>query len=449
MLKQTAAAAVVIACSMFATASAAGDIEITKTGLNIDGTIYDFADAPFVQDGDVYVPLDEALPACGYTLGWETSMNGTLCEKDGSPDSVIFSSGDTHLIKYGMYRYIHPVINIDGKCFINTDLFADVSNSEVKISDDILAWHIPDKYRIAEREIHRYGNEIILNRSYIFEPVVISPQSTVEYAGIVNRIAEKIPDANVYCMLMPDSEEFYAPEKYYGHQNAAIESVFDKLINVTPVRTSNALYSHADENIYFRTDHHWTQRGAYYAWKAFMDLKGESVPELSEFKVDNSERFTGSFAKNLEGVSADEVLDDTDELLERFLPLGNAEARVYDDMYQDKFAASIPVVDTASDDYSCFLYGDCPLTVISGGVKNGKKLVIFKESMGNALATWAPNNYETTYMVDIRAFRDGSFDIAEFYDLYRFDDLLIESYPNTIESADLRDGLASLIGNEQ
>ncbi len=36
MLKQTAAAAAVIACSMLATASAAGDIEITKTGLSIE-----------------------------------------------------------------------------------------------------------------------------------------------------------------------------------------------------------------------------------------------------------------------------------------------------------------------------------------------------------------------------------------------------------------------------
>lgn len=449
MQKQiTAAVAAIIACNMLVTVNAAGDIEITKTGLNVDGTVHDFTDAPFIQDGDVYVPLDEALPVCGYILGWDTSMNGTMCEKDGLPSSVIFSSGDTHLVGYGMYRYLHPVITIDGKCFINSYLFADVSNMDVSVREDILAWHIPDKYRMEENEIQEYGNEKVLNRSYIFEPVVISAQSTLQYADIVNRIAKKIPDVNVYCMLMPDSGEFYAPEKYYCHQNAAIEAVFDRLIGVVPVRTSNTLYEHADENIYFRTDHHWTQRGAYYAWKAFMDIKGESVPGLDEFKVSVSERFTGSFAKSLESTYDNQILDNKYEPLEKFLPIYQNEARVYDDMYQKEFASSVPVVNAASDNYGCFLYGDCPLTVINGGIKNGKKLVIFKESMGNALATWAPNNYETTYVVDIRAFRDGGFDIAEFYNLNHFDDLLIESYPTTIESEDLRAGLASLIGAE-
>lgn len=446
MLKQIAAAAAVLVCSMLATASAAGDIEITKTGLNINGEVYDFKDAPFKQDGDVYVPLDEALPACGYTLGWNASINGTLCEKEGMPNSVIFGSGDTHLIGYGMYRYVNPVINIDGKYFINTDLFADSSNSEISILNDIPTWRIPNKYRMREREVQKYGKEIVLNRSYIFEPVEISQKSVVEYANIVNKIAKAVPKADVYCMLMPDSCEFYAPEKYYCNQNAAIESVFDKLVNVTPVRTANALYNHAGENIYFHTDHHWTQRGAYYAWKEFMNIKKESVPELNEFMTDNSESFTGSFAENLKDVSAGNVLDENGELLERFLPLCENQAEVYDDMYQKQFAAFVPIVNTAVDNYGCFLYGDCPLTVINGGVKNGKTLVIFKESMGNALATWAPNNYETTYMVDIRAFRDGSFDIAEFYKLHHFDDLLIESYPTTIESTDLRAGLASLIG---
>lgn len=447
MLKQTAAAAALISCCFCLCASAAGDIEITNTGISIDGTAHYFSDVPFKQDGDVYVPIDEALPLCGYTLGWDNGIHATICEKEGVPGSVIFPQGDTHLVGYGMYRYIRPVINFDGKSFINTALFADVSGMDITARADIQALRIPDKHRIAETEAVRYGNEIVLNRKYIFEPVYVSPQSTVEYAQIVNAIAARVPEVNVYNMLMPDAGEFYAPEKYYCNQNAALESVFDKLHNVTPVRTSNILYEHADENIYFRTDHHWTQRGAYYAWKAFMDIKGESVPELSEFETHNTERFTGYFANNLPGVSAEEALDDTDELLECFLPRVNAKASIYDDMYQKEFAASIPVINTAVNDYGTFLYGDCPLTVISGGVKNGKKLVIFKESMGNALAVWAPNNYETTYVVDIRRFTDGSFDIAEFYELNHFDDLLIESYPNTIESADLRAGLASLAGN--
>lgn len=446
MLKKTAAAAAAMACSLCVCVSAVGDSEITKTGMNTDGTEYIFKDAPFKQAGDVYVPIDEALPCEGFTLGWSAAANATVCEKDGMLNSMVFPEGDTHLIGYGMYRYIHPVINIDGKCFINKDIFSDITGKEIRAREDIEAWHIPDEYRKEEKDIQKYGEEYILNRDYIFEPVVISNQSVIAYADIVNRIAAKVPKVNVYNMLMPDSGEYYAPEKYYCNQNAAIEAVFDRLVNVEPVRTSAILYEHGDEAIYFRTDHHWTQRGAYYAWKAFMDLKGERVPDLSEFEKDDAQNFTGYFALNIPGASADEALDDTDELLERFIPIEKNRAKIYDDMRQEKYAATVPIVDTSKDDYGAFLYGDCPLTVMDGGVKNGRSLVIFKESMGNALATWSVNNYETVYVVDIRAFRDGSFDIGEFYQINPFDDLLIESYPNTIESEDLRAGLESLIG---
>lgn len=446
MLKRTAAAAAAIACSLCMCISAVGDTEITKSGINTDGEEYTFKDAPFKQEGNVYVPLDEALPYEGFTLGWSGAAGATVCEKDGVPNSMVFPSGDTHLVGYGMYRYIHPVINVDGKCFINKDMFSDIAGKEITARDDIDAWHIPDTYRKQENDIQKYGAEYILNRDYIFEPVVISNESVIAYADIVNRIAAKVPEAHVYNMLMPDSGEYYAPSQYYCNQNAAIEAVFDRLINVTPVRTAMALYEHADENIYFRTDHHWTQRGAYYAWKAFMEQKGESVPELSEFKTVNADDFTGYFALNIPGASAEDVLDNTKELLERFVPIQKNSAKVYDDMRQEKYAATVPVVDTSKDDYGTFLYADCPLTVMDGGVNNGKKLVIFKESMGNALATWAINNYQTVYVVDIRAFKDGSFDIGEFYNLNHFDDLLIESYPNTIESSDLRAGLESLIG---
>ena len=426
-------------------ASATGNIEITETGISVDGNSYTFNDAPFMRSGAAYVPLDEALPACGFTLGWNSDIKGTVCEKDGFPNSVIFPNENDHLVGYGMYHYIHPIINIDGKCFIESNLFSDVVGSDIRISEAIGYQQIADKYRLAQDNLAQFGNIFVLNRDFMFEPTVVSAQSAAEYAGIVNKLAAKIPNVNVYNMLIPDAGEIYAPKSFYCNQLGAFEAVFDRLINVTPVRVADALYSHAGEKIYFRTDHHWTQRGSYYAWKEFMKLKGESVPELSDFAANNRNDFTGSFASGLSDASA--VLDNTQELLERFLPIYNVKTNIYDDMYQNEFAASIPLVNAASNDYGSFIYGDCPLTVISGGVPNGKKLVLLKESMGNALATWACNNYETVYVVDIRAFSDGSFDIGEFYNLNMFDDLLIASYPTTIESPDLRNGLALLIGD--
>ena len=54
-----------------------------------------------------------------------------------------------------------------------------------------------------------------------------------------------------------------------------------------------------------------------------------------------------------------------------------------------------------------FIFGDNPLTVIKSKSENaekGKKLVIVKESYGNALAPYFTNNYEEVHVVDFRYF---------------------------------------------
>lgn len=445
MLKKTIIpAALIIGMSISASAA---QIEITPKGLVIDGAEHTMSDAPFEQAGAAYVPLDEALPLFGYSLGWDSTLGGTICEKEGSPDAIIFPRGSAHIIGYNMYSYNAPTLNIDGKCYIHGDLLADLADADVSVSEDLgvaAGIIIPDTYRYAPSLTDVYTTCITLDRHYMFEPVKISSQNASYYAGIVNDIAAKLPaDVNVYNMLVPDSGEFYAPKEYYCAQTAAFEEVYSKLSDrVTPVRVAQALYDHAGEAIYFRTDHHWTQRGAYYAWKLFMEMKGDTVPELSEFEKSDSWQFTGSFALHLaEGTPAD-ALNETTELLERFSPKYDTTAVVYDSIELEN-GIEIKTVNTEVDDYSCFICGDNPITAIKGGNPNGKKIAIIKESVGNVLATWAVNNYEEVYVLDMRKFYDTGFNIALFQSKTGFNDLLIESYPTTVESSDLRIGLLS------
>ena len=88
---------------------------------------------------------------------------------------------------------------------------------------------------------------------------------------IVKAVADSIPDVNVYNMLVPTSAEFYAPLGMYPNQITPIREVYRNLSDrVTPVNVYDALREHCGEKIYFFTDHHWTQRGAYYAYKEFI-----------------------------------------------------------------------------------------------------------------------------------------------------------------------------------
>lgn len=299
--------------------------------------------------------------------------------------------------------------------------------------------------RMNEESVDTYNGIYILNRNFMFEPVSISMESANEYAEIVNEFAKAVPKSNVYNMIVPDAYELFAPTDYSTNQIESIECIYKHLDeSVTPVRIVNALANHRSEKLYFYTDHHWTQRGAYYAWERFMQIKGENVPALSEF-AKNDTWFTGSMAAGIAEEERDYYIDSDTELLERFMPIYDTIGAAYRDMHMQDKIYDIKTVNTGFDNYVSFITGDNPLSVIESSVNNGKSIAIIKESVGNALATWAVNNYEYVYIIDIRGFEPDNFSIGEFYELTHFDDLLIESYPVTVESTDLRNSLEGLL----
>lgn len=312
----------------------------------------------------------------------------------------------------------------DAKILRESDPFADARFPDLSIES---AWPL-----------------YVLNRTFLFEPVEISKTAADDYINIVNSFAKEVPEVNVYSMLMPDIYEVYAPVKYSTDQIRSINYIYKNLEGVTPVDVVSALAEHAaSEKLYFYTDHHWTQRGAYYAWKAFMDIKGMEVPPLSDFRTVNT-YFTGSLG-NLLSEEQKLLLDSTTENFERFSPIYNTTAAVYNDPAMTDYVCDIKVLDMSFNNYMSFIHGDNALTVIHSDVNNGKSIAIIKESFGNPIAVWAVNNYESVYVIDIRGFKDGSFNIRDFYERTGFDDLLIESYPATIAHDDLRGFVETLL----
>lgn len=74
-------------------------------------------------------------------------------------------------------------------------------------------------------------------------------------------------------MIIPTAAAYYMPEKYEdqygGKQLDKIDYVYEWLDGVTPVDIYDITAEHKndEEEIYFRTEHHWTQYGAYWAAK--------------------------------------------------------------------------------------------------------------------------------------------------------------------------------------
>ena len=66
------------------------------------------------------------------------------------------------------------------------------------------------------------------------------------------------------------------------------------------VNIYDTLMSHNDEYLYFRTDHHWTALGAYYAYEEFAKAKGVKPLPLSKYEKVDFPDFLGSFYADTE-----------------------------------------------------------------------------------------------------------------------------------------------------
>ncbi len=417
----------------------------------INGKKTEFSDqGPLIMNNRTLLPISPVASKMGKAVEWNEKTLVITIYDDKTKLELI--PGNAEMLKNGERVVLDtPPVIINSRTCVPLRAVAEAFDAEVFWEDSSKEVHIitkdflesidekiiKDDFRIEETDFTDCGNCYCLNGKYFFNPVTVNTYNALRYADIINRFAEILPEVNIYNLLVPDSYEIYAPKRFYTGQWQAIEYVYANLSEkVTPVRVTEKLIEHGGEKIYFDTDHHWTHTGSYYAWESFCEVKGFTLPEISEFQLDTI-AFSGSYVSRMPEDKKTENLI-TSETMVRYLPIYETDVTVYSDSEMTKKLGKTPLINTKNNAYTCFISGDHPLTVIKSSIANGKKLALIKESFGNALATWAVNNYEYIYVIDIRGFKGGLFKISQFYEKTKFDDLIIESYPTTVESQDLR-----------
>ncbi len=179
---------------------------------------------------------------------------------------------------------------------------------------------------------------------------------------------------------------------------------------IITVDTYTALAEHADEYIYFRTDHHWTALGAHYASRAFLDLVGRPYPTLQNGYITYTfDNFKGSLARNTQSSA---LLNNPDTIF-AYAPK-SVNTVTITTTAGEVFEAPIvnPNAATAFSDsqrYRCFIDGDYPLSYVHNpAVGDGSSILIIKESYGNAFLPMLVDSYEHIYAVDYRFYRTMS-----------------------------------------
>ncbi|MBQ9392400.1 MAG: hypothetical protein IJU18_00215 [Oscillospiraceae bacterium] len=235
------------------------------------------------------------------------------------------------------------------------------------------------------------------------------------YAGFVNEEAQALRgSAQVYVLPVPLSSGITLPDELLGSdlfddQKAAEEKIgalLDETVRYVPL--NDALMRHRTEYVYYRTDHHWTALGAYYAYRAFCQAKGITPHELSEYQQESFEGFLGSFYRD----SGSELMAEHPDVVEAWHPVTTEAMLDFTDDNGDTIRWKI-IYDATDYDadmkYNTFIAGDQPFTVIQNpDVTDGSKCAVVKESFGNAFVPYLVDHYSTVYVVDYRYWNGDS-----------------------------------------
>ena len=169
---------------------------------------------------------------------------------------------------------------------------------------------------------------------------------------------------------------------------------------VDTVDVFSALTVHSDENIYYRTDHHWTSLGAYYAYCAWRGVAPNADDWTHEILCTNFRGTTWNKVP-LPSVPAEEITA-WSKHANRHVSYNGGQYET-DSIYERKYLSG-------SDQYAVFLNSNQAQTVIEGSGKSGKLLLI-KDSYGNTFAQFPVENYAEVHVIDLRFFKG---DVLEY-----------------------------------
>lgn len=255
---------------------------------------------------------------------------------------------------------------------------------------------------IGKNEIH---NVYIGKNHYLLEHYTkkeFDPQQISKNLQALEKFVGKAKqNADVHVMMVPTKSwvlreklpafaPHYKEQKFYDALQQKLEKE-DVLISVEPV-----LDAHKEEEIYYRTDHHWTTLGAWYAYEQYTKAVGGDLQRAQgkkKFRCISKDFYGTTYAKINYARQADkiEIYEPADKLRVVY-NMGEKKTKT---LYDFSFLKT-------ADQYSVFTGGNQAVLEITGGIKNGKTLLLIKDSFANSILPFLAEDYEKLVVVDLR-----------------------------------------------
>lgn len=224
-------------------------------------------------------------------------------------------------------------------------------------------------------------------------------------------------NSNAYFGLIPTAIDIYDinyPNKL--NQKEFIDNVYSTIKNNT-IDMYTSLYQHRDEPIYYKTDHHWTTRGAYYGFESIAKLLNMEVPKKNKYEINVlSEKFEGTTQSKLNiFVGYDQIQAWNLDKYNNYTRIVN-DMESYDSLYDlEKLSSSEP--------YAVFLGGNNGKVDLINPNGNGKKILFIKDSYSHCLAPFFLDDYSQVTLIDPR--HSGMMGIQSYINQENFDYIIV------------------------
>lgn len=255
---------------------------------------------------------------------------------------------------------------------------------------------------MGKNEIH---NVYIGKNHYLLEHYTekeFDPQQISKNLQALEKFVGKAKqNADVHVMMVPTKSwilreklpafaPHYKEQKFYDALQQKLEKE-DVLISVEPV-----LDAHKEEEIYYRTDHHWTTLGAWYAYEQYTKAVGGDLQRAQgkkKFRCISKDFYGTTYAKMNYARQADKIeIYEPEDKLRVVYNMGEKKTKT---LYDVSFLKT-------ADQYSVFTGGNQAVLEITGGIKNGKTLLLIKDSFANSILPFLAEDYEKLVVVDLR-----------------------------------------------
>lgn len=249
------------------------------------------------------------------------------------------------------------------------------------------------------------------------EPFHGSATGGTWYAEALNRYPRRVPGGvRFYSMVIPTACEYYLPQQasaWSSRELPVMENMRRHLSDsIIWVDVYTTLDTHKAEATYARTDHHWLPLGAYYAAREFARVAGVPFLPLDAYRPMTIHGFVGSMSR----YSRDQRVRRAPEDFVYYVPLDSTYTTTYVEHRMGKGGKVIGVSDRftgpffvphrqgSGSAYCTFMGGDYRTAHVKTQTANARRLLIIKDSYGNALPAFLFSSFEDIYVVDFRYF---------------------------------------------